>query len=59
MIKTLFKPIDFLRAHLAWNKLRKGGWRVIGLIFMYYLIRDTLLYLVLPLLITGFAFKAL
>ncbi len=27
---------------------RKYGWRFVGLVFIYYLIRDTLLYIVLP-----------
>lgn len=31
----------------AW---RRHGWTLVGLVFMYYLIRDTFLYLVLPFL---------
>jgi hypothetical protein len=33
------------------SALRKLGWVVVGAIFMYYLVRDTLLYIVVPYLI--------
>lgn len=31
--------------------LRKRGWKVIAVVFIYYLIRDTFLYILLPYLV--------
>ena len=56
-IKDLFKS-KFLRKYTAIYKengfkgvLKEGGWRVIAYFFLFYLIRDTILYIIIPYLI--------
>jgi hypothetical protein len=37
--------------------LRKGGWKILFYFFMFYLIRDSILYILIPyLLVKGFFF---
>jgi len=56
-IKNLFKS-KFLRKYTAIYKedgfkgvLKVGGWRVITYFVLFYLIRDTILYIIVPYLI--------
>ncbi len=42
------------RRALGWNGLlRKRGWVVVGVVVLYYLVRDTMLYIVGPLLLVA------
>lgn len=51
-----FAIIDSLRivkAHGFRELLRQRGWRFVAAVIAYYLVRDTLLYVVLPLVVAG------
>jgi hypothetical protein len=40
------------RRQLGWKGLlRKRGWRIVALVVVYYLVRDTILYVLIPLAI--------
>ena len=54
---NIFLP-EFLRENIKYYKkngfkktIKKLGWKVILLIFMYYLIRDSILYNIIPFLV--------
>ena len=56
-IRNLFKP-KFLKEYTKIYKedgfkgvLKAGGWRVITYFILFYLIRDTILYIIVPYLI--------
>lgn len=51
----LSDALTTLRSEGLRQTWKKFGWRLAALIFIYYLIRDTLLYLVIPGLIVAFA----
>ena len=49
-IGAYFRTLRDERRALGWKGLfRKRGWKLVALVVVYYLIRDVLLYLVLPL----------
>ena len=62
-IKKLFR-VKFLEEYIAVFKedgfkgvLRKGGWKILFYFFMFYLIRDSILYILIPyLVVKGFFF---
>tara|TARA_B110000444_G_scaffold32742_1_gene27966 strand:- start:63 stop:257 length:195 start_codon:yes stop_codon:yes gene_type:complete len=62
-IKKLLR-VKFLQEYIAVFKedgfkgvLRKGGWKILFYFFMFYLIRDSILYILIPyLVIKGFFF---
>ena len=62
-IKKLLR-VKFLQEYIAVFKedgfkgvLRKGGWKILFYFFMFYLIRDSILYILIPyLLVKGFFF---
>ena len=56
-IKKLLR-VKFLQEYIAVFKedgfkgvLRKGGWKILFYFFMFYLIRDSILYILIPYLI--------
>ena len=62
-IKKLLR-VNFLQEYIAVFKedgfkgvLRKGGWKILFYFFMFYLIRDSILYILIPyLVVKGFFF---
>ena len=62
-IKKLLR-VKFLEEYVAVFKedgfkgvLRKGGWKILFYFFMFYLIRDSILYILIPyLVVKGFFF---
>ena len=62
-IKKLLR-VKFLEEYIAVFKedgfkgvLRKGGWKILFYFFMFYLIRDSILYILIPfILVKGFFF---
>ena len=62
-IKKLLR-VKFLEEYIAVFKedgfkgvLRKGGWKILFYFFMFYLIRDSILYILIPyLVLKGFFF---
>ena len=62
-IKKLLR-VKFLQEYVAVFKedgfkgvLRKGGWKILFYFFMFYLIRDSILYILIPyLVVKGFFF---
>ena len=59
-----FLRVKFLQEYIAVFKedgfkgvLRKGGWKILFYFFMFYLIRDSILYILIPyLVVKGFFF---
>ena len=57
-----FLRVKFLQEYIAVFKedgfkgvLRKGGWKILFYFFMFYLIRDSILYILIPyLVVKGF-----
>ena len=46
------------RRQLGWKGLlRKRGWRLVALVVVYYLVRDTILYVLIPLAIAAGVLK--
>jgi hypothetical protein len=57
-------PLAYLRTlrderrQLGWRGLlRKRGWKLVALVVAYYLVRDTILYIVIPLAIAAGVLK--
>jgi hypothetical protein len=49
-LTTFFRALRDERRALGWRGLlRKRGWKLVAIVIAYYLIRDVLLYIVLPL----------
>jgi hypothetical protein len=49
-IAAYFRTLRDERRALGWRGLfKKRGWKLVALVIAYYLIRDTLLYIALPL----------
>ena len=49
-VATYFRTLRDERRSLGWKGLfRKRGWKLVALVVVYYLIRDAILYIVLPL----------
>ena len=49
-LTRLLRTLRDERRALGWGGLvRKRGWKLVAAIVVYYLVRDTLLYIVLPL----------
>ena len=40
--------IKYFRNHVFKKTVRKFGWKLIAAIFIFYLIRDSLLYIIIP-----------
>jgi hypothetical protein len=55
---TYFRALRDERRHLGWKGLlRKRGWRLVALVVVYYLVRDTVLYILIPLAIAAGVLK--
>ncbi len=58
LLKRLFKPpiiqewTDLLREKGLRVFIREKGWKIVAAVFMFYLIRDSILYILVPVLIT-------
>ena len=49
-LATYLRTLRDQRRSLGWKGLfRKRGWKLVALVVAYYLIRDAILYIVLPL----------
>ena len=46
---VVLDSLQIVRRHGARELLRRRGWRFAGAVLAYYIVRDTLLYLILPL----------
>ena len=46
------------RRQLGWKGLlRRRGWKLVAIVVLYYLVRDTILYIVIPLAIAAGVLK--
>lgn len=58
LLKRIFKPpiiqewSDLLREKGLRVFVREKGWKIVIAVFMFYLIRDSILYILVPVLIT-------
>jgi len=49
--KLLSKYIEIFKQNGFKGVLKEGGWKILIYFFLYYLIRDTILYIIIPYLI--------
>jgi len=55
---TYFRVLRDERRQWGWKGLlRKRGWRLVALVVVYYLVRDTILYVLIPLAIAAGVLK--
>ncbi len=40
-----------LKFPLSWKEVKKAGWKFVAAFFIFYLVRDTILYIIIPYLI--------
>lgn len=53
-----FRTLRDERRRLGWKGLlRKRGWTIIALVVLYYLVRDSILYILIPLAIAAGLFR--
>lgn len=53
-----FRTLRDERRRFGWKGLlRKRGWRLVALVVVYYLVRDTILYILIPLAIAAGVLK--
>ncbi|MDZ7269083.1 MAG: hypothetical protein ONB48_15240 [candidate division KSB1 bacterium] len=58
LLKRVFKPpiiqawTDLLREKGVRAFVREKGWKILAAVFLFYLIRDSILYILVPVLIT-------
>lgn len=52
--KSLIEPIRLARKQGLKRAWRESRWKLVFAILLYYLVRDTLLYIVLPFLVMHF-----
>jgi len=56
-IKFLSKYIEIFKKSGFKGLIKEGGWKLFFFFFMYYLIRDSILYIIIPyLVVKGFIF---
>ena len=46
--KFLRKYVFYYREHGLKKTVKKFGWKLFAIIFLYYLIRDSILYIIIP-----------
>ena len=46
--KFLRKYVSYYKEHGFKKTIKKFGWKLFAIIFIYYLIRDTILYIIIP-----------
>ena len=46
--KFLHKYVKYYRDHGFKKTIKKYGWKLFAIIFMFYLVRDTILYIIIP-----------
>jgi hypothetical protein len=57
-IRAYFRNLRDERRQLGWKGLlRRRGWKFVALVVAYYLVRDTILYVVIPLAIAAGVLK--
>ena len=49
--KLLSKYVEIFKQNGFKGILKEGGWKILIYFFLYYLIRDTILYIIIPYLI--------
>ena len=49
--KFLRKYVFYLKEHGFKKTIKKFGWKLFAVIFLFYLIRDSILYIIIPYLI--------
>ena len=49
--KFLSKYVEIFKKNGFKGVLKEGGWKILIYFFLYYLIRDTILYIIIPYLI--------
>lgn len=42
---------EILKFPLSWKEVKKAGWKFVAAFFIFYLVRDTILYIIIPYLI--------
>lgn len=53
-----FRELRDERRRLGWKGLfRRRGWKLVALVVVYYLVRDTVLYILIPLAIAAGVLK--
>tara|TARA_B100000085_G_C18102172_1_gene333565 strand:+ start:195 stop:389 length:195 start_codon:yes stop_codon:yes gene_type:complete len=56
-IKILSKYVKIFKEGGFRGLIKEGGWKLLFIFFMYYLIRDSILYILIPyLVVKGFIF---
>ena len=46
--KFLRKYVTYYRYHGFKKTIKRYGWKLFAIIFMFYLVRDTILYIIIP-----------
>ena len=55
---TYFRTLRDERRRLGWKGLlKKRGWKLVALVVLYYLVRDTVLYILIPLAVAAGLFR--
>jgi hypothetical protein len=53
-----FRTLRDERRRLGWKGLlKKRGWKLVALVVLYYLVRDTVLYILIPLAVAAGLFR--
>ncbi len=56
-LRTIYTPefiqewVSLLRTHGIKGFVREKGWKILFAVFLFYLVRDTVLYIIIPILI--------
>lgn len=55
---TYFRTLRDERRRLGWaGLLKKRGWKLVAIVVLYYLVRDTVLYILIPLAVAAGLFR--
>ena len=55
---TYFRTLRDERRRLGWKGLlKKRGWKLVAIVVLYYLVRDTVLYILIPLAVAAGLFR--
>lgn len=58
MVMAYFRTLRDERRRLGWKGLlKKRGWKLVALVVLYYLVRDTVLYILIPLAVAAGLFR--
>lgn len=57
-VMEYFRTLRDERRRLGWKGLlKKRGWKLVALVVLYYLVRDTVLYILIPLAVAAGLFR--